>query len=103
MGPAPLPGGALKRGRDRGDEPGVGIGGDQLDPGQAAGVQAAEQRQPAGPGLRGADVQAEDLAVTIGVDAGGDQHVGVEHPAALADLPRSGIVNASAATNVYGP
>ena len=80
--------GAVQGGRDGGDEPGVGIGGDQLDPGQAAGVQAAEQGQPAGLGLGRADVDAEDLAVPVSVDAGRDQDVGVDHPAALADLHR---------------
>ena len=53
----------------------MGVGGDQRDPGQAAGGQVAEERQPAGAVLGGGDLQAEDLAVPVGVDPGGDQHV----------------------------
>lgn len=41
--------------------------------------------QPA-PVLGGGDVQAEDLAVTVGVDADRDQCVDVDDPAAFADL-----------------
>ena len=88
MGATPLPGSTLQARRDRRHQPVVGIGGDQLDPGQAAGVQAAEQGQPAGLGLGRADVDAEDLAVPVSVDAGGDQDVGVDHPATLTDLHR---------------
>ena len=68
------------------DQPGVGVGGDQRDPGQAAGGQVAEEAEPAGAVLGGGDLQAEDLAVPVGVDPGGDQDVHVDHPAALADL-----------------
>ena len=75
MGAAPLPGRAGQGRADRGDQPGVGVGGDQRDPGQAAGDQVAEERQPAGAVLGGGDVEAEDLAVPVGVDAGGDQDV----------------------------
>jgi len=41
----------------------------------AAGDQPAQERQPAGPVLGGGDVQAEDLPVAVGVDAGGEQGV----------------------------
>ena len=70
MGAAALPGGAGQGGAQRGDQAGVGVGGDQRDPGQAAGGQVAEERQPAGPVLGGGDVDAEDLAVPVGVDPG---------------------------------
>ena len=39
----------------------VAIGGDQLHAGQAAGGQAAQERQPPGAVLGGGDVQAQDL------------------------------------------
>jgi hypothetical protein len=64
----------------------VRIGGDQLDPGQAAGDQVAEEPQPAGAVLAAGDVQAEDLPVSVGVDTGGHQGVHADDPAALADL-----------------
>jgi len=54
--------------------------------------------QPA-PFLGRRDVQVEDLSVRVGVDAGRDQGLHDHHPAAS----RTFIVNASAATNVYGP
>lgn len=45
--------------------------------------------QPAGFGLGRADAHAEDLAGPVGVDAGRDQHMGVDDPAAFADLQSS--------------
>ena len=66
--------------------PRVGVGGDEPDPGQAAGGEVAEERQPAGAVLAGGDLDAEDLAVPVGVDAGRDQCVDRHDPATLADL-----------------
>src|SRR5215831_3447464 len=66
VGPAPLPARAGQRGGDRGDQPGVGVGGDQDHAGQAAGDQAAEERQPPGAVLAAGDLQAEDLPVAAG-------------------------------------
>ena len=57
---AALPARARQRRGDRVDEPGVGVGGDQLHAGQAARDQAAQERQPGGAVLGGDDVQAED-------------------------------------------
>ena len=65
--------------------------GDEFHPGQTPGGEVAEERQPAGPVLGGGDLQAEDLAVPVPVDAGGDQHGDVDHPAALTDFHRQGI------------
>jgi hypothetical protein len=59
----------------------------ELDAGQAAG-QPAQERRPARPVLPGSYVEAEDLAVAVGVDGGGDQGVHVDHTAVLADLHR---------------
>ena len=60
----------------------------ELDAAQAAGDQPAQKRQPPGAVFGAGDVQAEDLAVAVGVDPGGDQGVHVHDPAGLADLDR---------------
>jgi len=83
---ASLPRGSGQDGADRGDEAGVGVGDDELDAGQAAGGQRAQEGQPAGAVLAGGDVDAKDLAVAVGVDPDGDQRVDVDDAAALADL-----------------
>jgi hypothetical protein len=61
-----LPGRAGQRRRDRGHESGLGVGDDQLHPGQTAGDQPAQKRQPARAVLGRGDVQAEDLPVPEG-------------------------------------
>jgi hypothetical protein len=73
------------------DQPGVRIGGDQRNPGQAAGDEVLEEGVPAGTGLAGRRGDTEDLAVAIGVDAGGDHGRDLDHSAALADLHRQRI------------
>ena len=88
VGAASLPGRAGQVRRDRLDQPGVGVAGDQPDPGQAAGDEVGEELVPRRPGLAGGDPHAEDLAVPVAVDAGREQHDGVDHAAALADLHR---------------
>ena len=75
VGAAPLPGRAGQGGADRVDQAAVGVGDDQPDPGQATGGQRSQERQPAGAVLVGGDVQAEDLAVAVGVDTDRDQGV----------------------------
>jgi hypothetical protein len=74
-----------------GDQAGVGVGGHQGDPGQAAGGQIAAERQPAGTVFGRRHVHAEDLPVAVGVHPAGDQDVHVDHPAALAHLHRQRI------------
>lgn len=86
MGAAALPAGAGQVGGDRLDKSLVGIRGDQPDPRQAAGDEVGEELVPRRPGLGGGDAQAEDLAVPVAVDAGGEQDDGVDDPAAFADL-----------------
>ncbi len=86
VGAAALPRGAGQHRTDRVDEAGVGVGDDELDAGQATGDQGTQEGQPAGAVLGGGDVQAEDLAVAVGVDADRDQRVHVDDAAALADL-----------------
>ena len=68
MGAAALPGRAGQGGPDRGHQAGVGIAGDQLDSGQAAGGQRPPERQPARPIFGCGDVDTQDFAVALGVD-----------------------------------
>jgi hypothetical protein len=86
VGAAALPGGAGQGGADGLDQATMRVAGDQPRPAQAAGGQVAEESQPADAVLGAGDLQAEDLPVPVGVDAGGEQRVYVDHPAALADL-----------------
>jgi hypothetical protein len=90
-GAASLPGSAGQDRADRVHQAGVGVGDDQLDAGQAAGGQGAQEGEPAGAVLGGGDVDAEDLAVPVGVDADRDQGVDVDDPVALADLLGQGV------------
>jgi hypothetical protein len=64
----------------------VGVAGDQPDPGQAAGDQATQERRPACPVLGAAQLQPEQLPMSVAVTSGGHQHRGVAHPPAFADL-----------------
>jgi hypothetical protein len=91
VGAAALPSRARQGRGDRGDQTGVSIAGHQLHPGQAAGGQVAEEPQPAGTVLAGGDLDAEDLAVPVGVDAGGYQCVDRHHAAALADFEHQSV------------
>jgi hypothetical protein len=78
-----LPGGTGQVRRDRLDQPLVGVGGDQADPGQTAGDQVSEELVPRCPGLGGGHAQAQDLTVPVTVDAGRDEHDRVDHPSAF--------------------
>jgi collagen type II alpha len=69
----------------------MGVGNDQLHPGQAAGDQPAQERQPPGAVFGGGDVQAEDFPVPISVHPGREQGVHVDHPAVLADFHRESV------------
>jgi hypothetical protein len=62
------------------------VAGDELDPGQPAGDQVAEERQPAGAVFGAGDVQAEDLPVALCVHTHGQQRVHVDRAPALAHL-----------------
>ena len=68
MHPAALPRRAGHDGVDGLLEPGVGVGDDQLHPGQPAGLERAQERRPEGAILRVTDIQAEDLAAAVGRD-----------------------------------
>ena len=61
--PAPLPGGAGQHRGDRVHQAGVVVAGHQLHAGQAAGDQAAQERQPPRAVLGAGHVDAEDLPV----------------------------------------
>jgi hypothetical protein len=88
MRPAPLPRGPGQDGGDGADQPGVVVAGHQLHAGQAAGGQAAQERQPPRAVLGAGHVDAEDFPVPVSVDTGGDQAVHIHGAAALADLLR---------------
>ena len=64
----------------------MGVRSDQADPGQTPGHQIGEELIPRRPGLTGGHPQAQHLAAAIAVDAGGQQHHGVDDSPALADL-----------------
>ena len=86
MGAAALPG---RTGQGRADglhEAAVRVGGDQPDPGQAAGGQVAEERQPARAVLGRGDLQPEDFPVPTSVDPSRHQRMHVDHSATLANL-----------------
>ncbi|ANS31820.1 hypothetical protein R1CP_36070 (plasmid) [Rhodococcus opacus] len=91
MRPAPLPRGPGQGGADRRHEAGVGVGGHQLHPGQAAGHQRPEERQPTGPVLGGGHLDSQDFPVTLGVHSDRDQGVHVHHPPVLPDLEDEGV------------
>ncbi len=83
MGSASLPDRAGQVRRDRLDEAGVRIAGDQTDSAQAAGDEVGEEGVPGRPGLGCRDPEAEDFAVPVAVDAGRDEHNRVDHAAAV--------------------
>ncbi len=69
----------------------MGIGDDQLDPGQAAGLERAQERRPERAVLRVADGEAEHLAVAVGGHAGGDDDGLGDHPPVDPGLAVGGI------------
>ena len=64
----------------------MGIRGHQADTGQAAGDEVGEELVPRCPGFSGGYADAEDFAVAVAVDSGGQQRHRVDDPAAFADL-----------------
>src|SRR3954452_14842185 len=87
---AALPG-RLEHLGDRRLEALVGFRDDQLDAGQAALLQAAQEAEPEGGSLRGTDAEAQDLAPAVLVDAHGDYSGNRHHPSALAHLEVGGV------------
>src|SRR5712691_11959694 len=65
VGATALPCGAGKRRRDRVDEAGVRVARDELDAGEAAGDETAQEGEPGRPVLAGDDVEAERLAEAV--------------------------------------
>jgi hypothetical protein len=66
---------------DRGLQPGVGVGDDQLGAAQPTGLERAQERRPEGAVLGVADGEAEHLAVPVGRDPGSDYDRLGDHPA----------------------
>ncbi len=77
----------------------MAVAGDQRDPGQPAGHQRAQERQPASAVLTGDDVEAEDLPLPVAVHADRDQGVHQDRAAALANPLSQGVDP----DKVYGP
>src|SRR5581483_12497169 len=86
VGATALPGSAWECRRDRVDETGVRVRGDQPDAAEAARDQAAEEGEPAGAVLAGDHVEAERFPEAVLVDANGVDDADVDRAAALAAL-----------------
>ncbi len=86
VGAAALPARARQRRRDRVDQAGVRVGGNQADAGKAAGNQAAQEGEPGGTVLARDDVESQRLPVAIAVDRDCVHDAGVDGAAALAAL-----------------
>jgi hypothetical protein len=97
-GSAVWPGSSGQVRDDRLDQAAIGVGGDELNPGEAAGERVSKEANRGRTGLRGRDPQALDFAVSVGVENGGKQHDRVVDPA----TPRIFIVGAPVAKNVNG-
>ena len=74
MHPAALPAGALKHRADSLLQPGGGVGDDELDAVDTAGLQRAEEARPKGLGLAVTDVETKDLAAPVGGNTDRDDH-----------------------------
>jgi hypothetical protein len=62
-----------------------------LTPDRPRAVRVVEEGQPAGAALAAGDLNAEDLAVPVSVDAGRREDVDGHHPDAFADLQHQGV------------
>ena len=89
--PAPLPGRSGKHRCDGVDQAAVGVGDHQLDATEPPGHQTAQEGRPARPVLGGDEVEAQDLAVSFGVDPGGDDDGHVDDAPTFADLLGQGV------------
>ena len=99
MGAAPLPGRAVEHAGDGVGEPLMGVADDELDAGKAAGDQPLQEAGPGRAVLGCAQLQAEDLAVAVGVDPVATR------AAVLTTRPasRTLMTSASSHTNTCGP
>ena len=88
---AALPGGALELGADRSTQPGVGVGDHELDAGEAAVAEAAEELGPEHFGLGVADVDTEDFSVSVSTQPGGDHDSFGHDVAVLAHVDVGGV------------
>jgi hypothetical protein len=85
------PGGARQGRAHPVDQTNVGVGDDQGRAGQAPGDQTTQEREPAGAVFAGDDVEAQHLAMALGVHAHGDHHGNVDDAATLTDLLGHGV------------
>jgi hypothetical protein len=88
--PATLPG-RLEHALDGRLDTLVGVGDHQLDPGEPPALELAQELQPEGLGLRGADVHTQHFAPAVGVDRHRDGHGDRDDPPVLTDLDVGGV------------
>jgi hypothetical protein len=91
MGTAPLPGGARQGRAHPVDQTNVGVGDHQPRARQTAGDQTPQEGKPTGAVFAGDDVEAQDLAMALGVHAHGDHHGDIDDAAVLTDLLGHGV------------
>jgi hypothetical protein len=69
----------------------MGVGDDQLHPGQAAGLERPQERRPEGTILAVPDGEAEDLAAAVAAHPGGHHHRLGDDPAVDPGLAVGGV------------
>ena len=88
--PATLPGGLQYLG-DGGLDALVAVADDQLDTTQAPAVQTAQKLRPEGLSLTGADFEAQDFALPLGVDPHSDYYGHAHNTPGLAGFDIGGV------------
>jgi len=91
MGAAALPARAGQGRADRDHQAGVRVGSDELNAGQAAGGEVAEERQPAGPVLTGGGLQARISRCPSALTPAASSAWTFNDPTALTDLEHQGV------------
>jgi len=74
-----------QRRSERREQAGVGVGGDQLDPGKSRGRQVRKNCNQLAPSS-GGDIDAQDFTVAVGVHSGRDDGVDPRDPAVPPDF-----------------
>src|SRR5690349_16139283 len=88
---AALPGGALETTPDRSEGSGIGSAAHELHAGQAAVGEIGEELTPERPALRVANIDPEDLTVTVSAEPRRDHHRLGHDVAVLADMHVGGV------------
>src|SRR4051812_20351668 len=88
--PAALPAGLEDLGNG-GFEAFVSVGDDELDAFQTALFERAQEAEPEGGSFRWTEAEAENLAPSLGIDAGSDYRGDRHHPAVVTHFEISGV------------